>query len=55
VVEEREKLSNIKGKNAHVALSKPTHPDEMSEVYTHICCGSLANTSKLMRVEEAIS
>jgi len=55
VVEGREKLSDIKGKNTCVALLKPTHPDKMSEVYAYICCGSLANTSKLMRVEKAIS
>jgi len=55
VVERREKLSNIKGKNTYVALLKPTHPDEVSEVYTYIYCGLLADTSKLMRVEEAIS
>jgi len=55
VVEGREKLSDIKGKNAYMALSKPIHPDEMSEVYTCICCGSLMNTPKLMRVKEAIS
>jgi len=55
VVEGREKLSDIKGKNTCVALSKPTYPDEMSEVYAYIYCGSLVNTPKLMRVEEAIS
>ena len=55
MVEGREKLSDIKGKNARVVLLKPTYPDEISEVYTHICCGLLANTPKLMRVEEAVS
>jgi len=55
VVEGREELSDIKGKNTRMVLSKPTHPDKMSEVYSHICCGSLANTPKLMRVEEAVS
>jgi len=55
VVEGREELSDIKGKNTRMVLSKPTHPDKMSKVYSHICCGSLANTPKLMRVEEAVS
>ena len=55
VVEGGEKLSNIKGKNAHVVLSEPSCPDEMSEVYTCICCGSLENTPELMRVKKVIS
>jgi len=55
VIEGREELSDIKGKDAHVVLSEPACPNKMSEVYSRICCGSLANTSKLMRVEEAIS
>jgi len=55
VVEGREKLSDIKGKNTRVALSKPTCPDEMSEVYACIYYGLLADISKLIRVEEAIS
>ena len=55
VVEGREKLSDIKGKNARVALLKPTCPDEVSKIYACIYCRSLADTSKLMRVEEAIS
>jgi len=32
VVEGGEELSDIKGKNAHVALSEPSHPDKMSKV-----------------------
>jgi len=55
VVEGREELSNIKGKNTHMTLFEPTYPNKMSEVYSCICCGSLANTPKLMRVEETIS
>ena len=55
MVKGREELSNIKGENAHVVLSEPASPDKMSEVYSHICCGSLLNTPKLVRVEEAIS
>ena len=55
MVERREKLSDIKGKNAHVALLKPTRPNEVSEVYACIYCRILVDTSKLMRVEEAIS
>jgi len=54
VVKRREELSNIKGKNACVALSEPASPDKMSEVYSCICCGTLLDTPKLMRVEEAI-
>jgi len=38
-----------------MALFELTRSDKMSEVYSHICCGSLANTPKLMRVKEAIS
>ena len=49
-----EELSNIKGENACVALSEPSCPDKISEVHTHICCGSLVNTPKLMRVKEVI-
>jgi len=55
VVEEGKELSNIKGKNTHVVLFEPSHPDKMSEVYAHIYCGSLVNTPKLMRVKEVIS
>ena len=55
MVEGREELSDIKGKNTYIVLSEPTCSDKMSEVYSHICCGSLANTPKLMRVEEAVS
>jgi len=55
VVEEREELSNIKGKNARMALSEPAHPDKVSEVYSCICCGLLANAPELMRVKEAIN
>ena len=54
MVKGREELSDIKGKNARVALSEPANPDKMSEVYSCICCGSLLDTPKLMRVEEAI-
>jgi len=54
MVKERKELSNIKGKNAHVALSEPASPNKMGEVYSRICCGSLPDTAKLMRVEEAI-
>jgi len=55
VVKEREELSNIKGKNARMALSEPASPDKMSEVYSRICCGLLPDTPELMRVKEAIS
>jgi len=55
VVEGGEELSDIKGKNAHVALSEPHCPDKMSEVYACVCCGLLANTPELMRVKEVIS
>jgi len=55
MVKRREELSDIKGENAHVALSEPASPDKMSEVYFRICCRLLPNTPKLMRVEEAIS
>jgi len=51
---EGKKLSDIKGENTRVALSEPASPDKMSEVYSHICCGSLPDTPELMRVEEAI-
>jgi len=54
VVKGREELSDIKGKNTHVALSEPASPDKMSEVYSCICCGLLPDTSELMRVKEAI-
>jgi len=54
MVEGEEELSNIKGENACVALSEPSCPDKMSEVHARICCGSLANTPKLMRVKEVI-
>ena len=47
-------LSNVEGKNARVALSELASPDKMSEVYTCICCGSLSDAPKLMRVDEAI-
>ena len=55
MVKGREELSDIKGKNTCMALSEPTRPDKMSEVYSCICCRSLANTPKLMRVEKAIN
>ena len=48
------KLSDVKGKNARVALSEPASPDKMSEIYTRICCGSLPYAPKLMRVDEAV-
>ena len=54
MVKGRKELSNVKGKNTCVALSEPTSPDKMSEVYICICCGSLPDTPKLMRVDEAI-
>jgi len=54
VVKGREELSDIKGEDAHVALSEPASPDKMSEVYSCICCESLLDTPELMRVEEAI-
>ena len=54
MVEGREELSDIKGKNTHIVLSEPTCPDKMSEIYFHICCESLANTPKLMRVEKTV-
>jgi len=44
VVEGEEELSDIKGKNTHMALSELSRPDEMSEVYAYICCGLLVNT-----------
>ena len=54
MVKGREELSDIKGKNTHVALSEPASPDKMSEVYSCICCGLLPDTPELMRVKEAI-
>jgi len=54
VVKGGKELSDIKGKNARVALSEPTSPDKMSEVYTRICCGLLLDVPKLMRIDEAI-
>jgi len=54
VVKGGKELSNVKGKNAHVALSKSTSPDKMSEEYTHVCCGSLPDAPKLMSIDEAI-
>ena len=54
MVKGREELSDVKGKNAHVALSEPTRPDKMSEIYSCVCCGSLPDTPKLMRIDEAI-
>jgi len=54
VVKRRKELSNIKGKNTHVALSEPTRPDKMSEIYSCVCCGLLPDTPKLMRIDEAI-
>ena len=54
MVKGREELSNAKGENAHMTLSELTSPDKMSEVYSHICCGSLLDTPKLMRIDEAI-
>jgi len=55
VVKGREELSDIKGENTYVALFEPASPDKMSEVYSHIYCGSLPDTPKLMRVKEAIN
>jgi len=54
VVKGRKELSNVECKNAHVALSEPASPDKMSEVYTHVCCGSLPNAPELMRVNKAV-
>jgi len=54
VVKGREELSDIKGENACVALSEPASPNKIDEVYSRICCGSLPDTPKLMRVEKAI-
>jgi len=54
VVERRKELSNIKGKNARIALSEPASPNKMGEVYSRIYCGSLLDTPELVRVEEAI-
>jgi len=54
VVKGRKELSNIEGKNAHVALFEPASPNKIGEVYSRICCGSLLDTAKLMRVEEAV-
>jgi len=54
VVKGGKELSNVKGKNAHVALSEPTSPDKMSEVYTYVCCGSLPDALELMSIDEAI-
>ena len=55
MVKGREGLSDIKGKNAHVALFELASSDKMSEVYSCISCGSLPNTPELVRVEEAVS
>jgi len=54
VVKRGKELSDVKDKNAHVALSEPTSPDKMSEVYTRVCCESLPDAPKLMRIDEAI-
>ena len=54
MVKGREELSNIKGKNTRVTLSELASPNKMSEVYSHICCGSLLDIPKLMRVDETI-
>jgi len=54
VVKGRKELSNIKGENAHVALSEPASPKKIGKVYSHICCGLLLDTAKLMRIEEAV-
>ena len=47
-------LSDVEGQNAHVALFEPSCPNEVGEIYACICYISLVNTTKLMRVEEAI-
>ena len=47
-------LSDVEGKNARVALSEPASPDKMSKVYTCVCCGSLPDAPKLMRVDETV-
>jgi len=54
VVKGGKELSDVKGKNARVALSEPASPDKMSEVYTRVCCGLLSDAPELMRVDEAI-
>jgi len=54
VVKGRKELSNIKGENTCVALSEPASPNKMGEVYSRICCRSLPDTAKLMRIEEAV-
>ena len=47
-------LSDVEGKNARVALSELASPDKMSKVYTRVCCGSLLDAPKLMRVDETV-
>jgi len=54
VVKGGKELSDVEGKNAHVALSEPASPDKMSKVYTHVCCGLLPDAPELMRVNEAV-
>jgi len=54
VVKGGKELSDVEGKNACVALSKPASPDKMSKVYTRVCCGSLPDAPKLMRVDETV-
>jgi len=54
VIKGGKELSDVKGKNACVALSELTSPDKMSEVYTCVCCGSLPDAPELMRIDEAI-
>jgi len=54
VVKGRKELSNIKGENACVALSKPASPNKIDEVYSCIYCGSLPDTTKLMRIKKVI-
>jgi len=54
VVKGRKELSDIKGQNARVALSKPASPNKMGKIYSRICCGSLPDTPELVRVKEAV-
>jgi len=54
VVKGKKELSDVKGKDTRVALSEPTSPDKMSEVYTCVCCGSLLDAPELVRIDEAI-
>jgi len=37
-----------------MALFEPSCPNEVGEIYACVHCRSLANTTELMRVEEAI-